>query len=330
MNTAAQLATLVLTCTIHLFALGTQPPQYWLGHYTRTGAGQNQTVFVPATPPQKFGPGAMEGHGFFSAARKEFVWWGWAGGRPPREAGVPAWDSCLTLTRVLTYDAGLAPSGDFNGSLSFYPVAELASVRTKLLLERTFTPSAAGAVAAAAAGAGAEAAGVEGSGSGGVGGLEWLDDASGNCLDIELNITWPSSSVPANFGTVGVKVLGDKSAEGGGGVDLVISNGPKGAFSLVNGGALAPAGSSRPRPPMLSLRVLVDRSIVEAYAQGGRATSARAAYLETTGVAAIWQPPQQQQQQQQQTQSLHALGGGAATSPVFSMRVWAMGTAHVS
>ena len=119
-----------------------------------------------------------------------------------------------------------------------------------------------------------------------------------------------------------MKVLGDKSAKGGGGVDLVISNGAKGAFSLVNGGALAPAGSARPRPSMLTLRVLVDRSLVEAYAQGGRATLARAAYLETTGVAAIWQPPPQQ------PQSLHALT--AAAAPVFSMRVWAMGTAHVA
>jgi hypothetical protein len=36
---------------------------YWLGNYTRTGPGVNQTAFVPTTPQQQFGPGPGEGHG---------------------------------------------------------------------------------------------------------------------------------------------------------------------------------------------------------------------------------------------------------------------------
>ena len=58
------------------------------------------------------------------------------------------------------------------------------------------------------------------------------------------------------------------------GVELTISSGEGGAFAL-NGVALAPAGSSRERPAALTLRVLVDRSVVEGFAQGGRATVAQ-------------------------------------------------------
>ena len=42
---------------------------YWLGNYTRTGSGFNQTHFVPTTPQQQFGPGPGEGHGYYSGAR---------------------------------------------------------------------------------------------------------------------------------------------------------------------------------------------------------------------------------------------------------------------
>lgn len=46
----------------------------------------------------------------------------------------------------------------------------------------------------------------------------------------------------------------------------MISSGAGGSFSL-NGVTLAPAKSTRPRPNSLTLRVLVDRSVVEAFAQ---------------------------------------------------------------
>lgn len=47
---------------------------YWLGHYTRTGSGFNQTTFVPTTPQQQFGSGPGEGHGYYSQILKKFVW----------------------------------------------------------------------------------------------------------------------------------------------------------------------------------------------------------------------------------------------------------------
>eukprot|EP00662_Eupelagonemidae_sp_cell21_P026259 gene26259-32141_t len=73
--------------------------------------------------------------------------------------------------------------------LRFVPTPALAALRTRLLFE----------------------GGWGGSGSGGE---HWLDAAAGNCLDIELNVTWPGATVPPDFGSVGVKVLG---APGGAG-----------------------------------------------------------------------------------------------------------------
>lgn len=47
---------------------------YWLGHYNRSGPGPGQTAFVPTTPQQQFGPGALEGHGYYSRMAGRFVW----------------------------------------------------------------------------------------------------------------------------------------------------------------------------------------------------------------------------------------------------------------
>lgn len=47
---------------------------YWLGHYNRSGSGPGQTAFVPTTPQQQFGPGALEGHGYYSRMAGRFVW----------------------------------------------------------------------------------------------------------------------------------------------------------------------------------------------------------------------------------------------------------------
>lgn len=57
------------------------------------------------------------------------------------------------------------------------------------------------------------------------------------------------------------------------GPEVAVVSAKGGAFTL-NGVALSPPGSSRPRPVNISLRVLVDRSVVESFAQGGRATHA--------------------------------------------------------
>ena len=161
---------------------------YWLGNYTRTGAGVNNTTFVPATPQQSFGPGPTEGHGYFSASLNTFVWWGWINGRPPPEVGVPAWDSVLSVARAVTYDGGLSTVGDFNGMLRFYPVSTIKLLRGALLLD---TRDALGRAPIPAHET-----------------VFPLKAAAGHLLDVEINITWEGGDVPVDFGSVGVSVLG--------------------------------------------------------------------------------------------------------------------------
>lgn len=162
---------------------------YWLGNYTRSGRGANQTRFVPATPQQAFGPGPAEGHGYFSKSLQTFVWWGWVNGRPPREAGVAAWDSMLSVARAVSYDGGLSTVGDFNGMLRFYPVSTLALLRGRLLVDSRDA-------------LGRTAPGHSQS-------FFPLKAAAGRLLDIEINITWPDAeAVPIDFGSVGISVRG--------------------------------------------------------------------------------------------------------------------------
>ena len=83
----------------------------------------------------------------------------------------------------MTYDGGLAAAGDWRGQLLFYPAAELASLRTRLLHQSDGAWS-------------------------GTGGAMPLPAAAGNCLDLELNVSWPGGAVPVDFGSVGVSILG--------------------------------------------------------------------------------------------------------------------------
>lgn len=152
----------------------------------------------------------------------------------------------------------------------------------------------------------------------------------GDALDIEINVTWAGvAAVPTNFGSVGVSVLGN--------TELLISSGVHGSYNL-NGVALAPEGSARPRPAMLSLRVLVDRSVVEvsyiftacslpvlvfivislqAFAQQGKATFAKMTFVMSNQTSLVWRPPAGMPL------------SGAAANPHFSVRVWKMGTGFV-
>ena len=159
---------------------------YWLGNYTKVGPGPGQTAFSPITPPQRFGPGAEESHGYFDESSERFIWFGsiGTGGKPP-EPGVPNWDGLLTTAREVSADWGLSTAGDFHGMLRFYPVAELALLRRKLLFS---SPDAFRGAAAKAT-------------------VLWLPDAAGNALDIEINVTWPNGVVPRGFGSVGIRVL---------------------------------------------------------------------------------------------------------------------------
>ena len=159
---------------------------YFLGNYSRAGPGFNETHFVPLTPAQSFGPGAAESHGFYDGATSRFLWFGCVGGSPPSEPGVPAWDGYLTVARVGTVDWSLSTVGDFAGMMTFYPAAELELLRRQLLfasdnLLSEYSPDAQGRV--------------------------WLP-AVGYSLDIEVNVSFPDGSVPADLGAIGLHVLG--------------------------------------------------------------------------------------------------------------------------
>jgi len=309
---------------------------YWLGNYTRRGDGAGQTAFVPSTPQQQFGPGAEEGKGYYSAQLGKFLWWGWIeSGAAPAEPGVPAWDSALSVARVVEYDPGLSTAGDFNGMLTFRPVDALLGLRVDPPLVSAadawpmHTVGATETVATEMAAGEAETTEAL---SAGADGLLALPNASGNCLDIELNVTWhwlngSAAAVPPDFGAVGVSVLG--AAQGrGNGTELVITSGDAGALAM-GSAPLAPSGSARPRPAALSLRVLVDRSVVEAFAQGGRATSASMHFPPADHVhtALVWRPSQSRSQSRSQSQSQSATAAGPEQPvPRFALRVWAMRT----
>lgn len=96
------------------------------------------------------------------------------------------------------------------------------------------------------------------------------------------------------------------------GITVLLSSGSSGSYSM-NGVPLAPGGSKRPRPHMLTLRVLVDSSVVEAFAQGGRATQARMAFETGEGTAVVWEPG--------------ASAGAGAPPPLISVKVWEMNSA---
>ena len=98
------------------------------------------------------------------------------------------------------------------------------------------------------------------------------------------------------------------------GSEFVITSGKDGAFAL-NRVPLAPAGSSRPRPNVLTLRVLVDGCAVEAFAQGGRATEARMACSSGADSALVWRDG--------------GVGEEAGTVPQFSVKVWSMNSAWI-
>ena len=186
---------------------------YWLGNYQRNGSGFGETAFVPVTPQQQFGPGPAEGHGYYSDMAKSFVWFGWINGHPPPEPGVPTWDSCLSIARAATFDPGLSTVGDFHGMVTFNPLPSLATLHAKLLVDEADAWRSAPA------------------------GVLPLPHGAGNCLDIELNITWPNGAVvPADFGSVGVSVLGSPA----GPIDLrgdAGSEEPTGGFDAAEHGA---------------------------------------------------------------------------------------------
>ena len=155
----------------------------------------------------------------------------------------------------MSVDWDLSPNVNASGFLRFVPVRELASLRMAPRAHFLGMPeqelSAVGA---------------------------W-----GNALDIELNISFPNSadgSVPHQFGEVGVRILSSNASVADAFVEVLLNETWRlytpGHIHLVatqskSGEAVIGAGRQvidapwRPRPTALSMRVLVDRSIVGAH-----------------------------------------------------------------
>eukprot|EP01052_Picozoa_sp_SAG31_P043242 SAG31_NODE_7142_length_1778_cov_4.270399_2_plen_190_part_00 len=163
----------------------------------------------------------------------------------------------------MTVDWDLSPNVNASGFLRFAPVRELASLRVappraqfEGMPEQEFSTVGA-----------------------------W-----GNALDIELNISFPNSAdgtVPHQFGEVGVRILsssisgnGNNGSVGDAFVEVLLNETWRlytpGHIHLVatqskSGGAVIGTGRQvveapwRLRPTALSMRVLVDRSIIGAY-----------------------------------------------------------------
>jgi hypothetical protein len=121
---------------------------------------------------------------------------------------------------------------------------------------------------------------------------------------------WPPPAPPAPPPT-------PAPSGGGAGAELMLSSGPGGEIQAFGESVLVPAGRL-PRPHTLMLRVLVDRSLIEAFAQRGRRSVALPIYSEANHTALVWRPP--------------AAAGGhqvvAVDRPTVSMTVWAMRTGY--
>ena len=124
---------------------------------------------------------------------------------------------------------------------------------------------------------------------------------SGTSLDVELNVSWPAGAVPSGFGSVGVSVLG--------GYQVLITGSVDGSYAL-QGVPLGPAGRSMPN--QLTLRVLVDRSIVESFAQGGRASHVASMCLTGNATSLVWRPSRID-----------------VVMPMLSVRIWSMKTGYL-
>ena len=73
---------------------------------------------------------------------------------------------------------------------------------------------------------------------------------------------------------------------------------------------------------MLTLRVLVDTSVVEAFAQGGRATTAGMAFRPGLETALVWR-----RGANGKSEGADVVAGIGTEPPVFSVRIWEMGSA---
>jgi beta-fructofuranosidase len=246
--------------------------QYWLGRYrsdppTNASRLTGSQVFVPATVPQPFdGPESSCAKGFWDARTGRYLLWFWVAPAGDGKYVVPewGWDSMVSIPRHLDVDTELM-------QITLYPVKELEVLRvlppvhhqTGLQLAEGVTP---------------------------------LAGVQSNTLDLELTFDWShtkTKSIPTTPNLqVGVAVL--LGAEEQTLVTLTLgaatrfNNGTRKNAAAVllgvdtrrsrsdrGGGAVTPKAVTLKDHEALTLRVLVDRSVIDAFAMGGRGAMTR-------------------------------------------------------
>eukprot|EP01043_Picozoa_sp_COSAG02_P010809 COSAG02_NODE_389_length_23251_cov_259.067640_1_plen_733_part_00 len=259
--------------------------QYWLGHYltSPSDAGTNSTnntngflrlhgrqIFVPVTVPQGFdGPESSCAKGFFDVETKRYLLWFWVSPAGDGKFVTPIWkwDGMISLPRHLDIDLDLL-------QITLYPVEELNLLRV--------TPPLAHLEGSTIAQGSTPLAGVH-----------------GNALDVEVIFDWShtrSGQIPTVPGIeLGLAVLVGEYEQtlvtfktGG----TRFNNGTRRdspaavlAIDTRHSRAGDKTGSLTTTPVILkpgetnlTLRLLVDMSVVEAFAMGGRASMIRRVY----------------------------------------------------
>lgn len=285
--------------------------EYWLGEYVHPGLGkQGRHYFKNATEKRildvvddrstqsaaRAQTGAAKG--FWTADDRYLVWF-WVHGTGDSGRSL-TWDGMQSLPRHAQVDDELAPP-----ELTMFPAQEVLGLRVATLAVETFTP----AHVAAWGGSPLQ-----------------LEGVSSNTLDIELTARFPPEQPLPGGARIGLIVLQGSAEQTT--VWLETSADGKTASLVGNLSSSQPA-CAKPLPsclagdcvlfpaPMplkaseatLSLRVIVDRSVIEAFAQRGRRQLTTRVYptrADSTGVSVLY------------------AGGAGVAAPSIDVAVYAM------
>jgi hypothetical protein len=321
--------------------------EYWLGNYVHPSPDkhyfQNLTgkqVMDGGKPGAESTPeaaseqtGAAKG---FWIPHDRYIMFFWIHGNPDEGMLELGWDSMQSLPREVLVDDELTPP-----ELTLYPAAETTGLRVKTLISRVFTP---------------EQVAVWGKSTGKGGGELVLDDVHGNTLDIELTARFPAGKpIPAGVRvgvvvlqgseertTVWIETAAADAAGGSGGVARLSGDFTQSTALAVNGTRVFPQHSCKgsisspcilgpsdmalkQNESALSLRVIVDRSVLEAFAQEGRRQLTSRVYpnrTDSTGVSLLYRGSSSASEQGAET-----AGGGWASpggAPEIHAAVWKM------
>ena len=271
--------------------------QYWLGTYD-PAPNSTQQKFVPSTMVQNMdGPESSCPKGFFDASTNRYLIWFWVGAGLDGVVNKGRWDGMLSVAMVVDVDLDLL-------SLTLFPVEELASLRTPIAIPNTLKlPSQGGEVP--------------------------LAGVASRQLDLVITFSWDLPAVPqccpgvlpcpaaacAAAEEVGVLVGVGAAAAEQTKIGFVLTPGlqqfcnatrkqlPAVMMVLdttksrrgvkVKGNVAQKPVSLKPGEASLSLRVLVDNSVIQAFVQDGRASMTRRFYPTSTassGAALYYKP----------------------------------------